>query len=188
MPLILPLKLHERTLPAAFVRLLRTAEALGLLNGWQVTCLKNWKRGVELLTESGSIPRCRAYHFCPPRIKIAALSNSFSARDVPPKVPQCYVESKKERKLIESACGVWLGRKSTAVGLSHHGWRENSCLTCGGLARLGRTVMVPALEFNPMSLDHPIKCFAIYAQQARGGLLVAAGVLQHPGDVTAFYF
>jgi len=147
-------------------------------------CLKNWQRGVELLTESGSIPRCRTYHFFPPQ-------NRGLVEHVQGK--RCAAEKLKVINWIRRKSANWLSRlvalswgKNNRRWLFARGCRENLCRALGGLARLEGTVIAAPLEFDPMSLDHPVQCFAIYAQQARGGLLIAAGVLQHAGDVTAF--
>jgi hypothetical protein len=86
--------------------------------------------------------------------------------------------------------GSWrlAGAKSTGFVLSPRGEREDLCELSDGQARLDRMVIVPPLEFNVVSFDHAIERLAVDTQHARCGLLVAAGMLQHPGDVTAFNF
>lgn len=37
-----------------------------------------------------------------------------------------------------------------------------------------------------MTLDHAVKGFAVDAEQPRGCLFVAAGVLEHPGHIASF--
>jgi len=68
------------------------------------------------------------------------------------------------------------------------GWRENFCELSDGLARPRRMVIAAPLEFDVVSLDHAIERLAIYTEYARCGLLVAAGVFQNAGNVTAFNF
>jgi hypothetical protein len=84
MPLGSPYEVGRENFACGFCETAENSEAFGAIKVLAKDLSKNWQRGVELLTESGSIPPCHAYHFFPPRTDIAALSNISRASDVPP--------------------------------------------------------------------------------------------------------
>jgi len=129
-------------------------------------------------------------YYYPPRMRYRGpCQKSSLARDVPWKT---LVTRTKSKTILEGSKSLWrlaeakepllAFRPTQAVKLSGLSDRLS------GLGLLDITVVAAPLKLDAVSLDHAVERLAIDTQQARCGLFVAAGMMQHARDITSFNF